>query len=68
MGYAFDDCTCHETAGGMLMSVDKENVEDFSNALKSNNITNWIVGTIDKTTPGIVRIHDNAENIEVTKI
>jgi len=68
LGYAFDDCTCHETAGGMLMSVDKENAEELSNNLNSNKITNWIVGTVDKATPGIVRIHDDAEYIEVTKM
>jgi selenophosphate synthase len=68
LGYAFDDCTCHETAGGMLISVDKEYVEEFTNALNSNSVTNWIVGTIDKSAPGIVRVLDDAENIEVTKI
>jgi selenide,water dikinase len=68
LGYAFDDCTCHETAGGMLISVDKEDAEEISKALNSNNITNWIVGTVDKSTPGIVRVIDDAEHIEVTKM
>ena len=67
-GYAFDDCTCHETAGGMLMAVDKRKVEEFSNALNSNKIKNWIVGTIDKATPGIVKVRENAERVEVTKM
>ncbi len=68
LGYAFDDCQCHETAGGMIMSVDPKRVEDFSNALSSNGINNWIVGTIDKATPGVVRVPENVEYIEVTKI
>lgn len=67
-GYAFDDCTCHETAGGMLMAVDKRKVEEFSNALNSNKIKNWIVGTIDKATPGIVKVRENAERVEITKM
>lgn len=68
LGYAFDDCTCHETAGGMLMAVDKEKVEEFSNALNSSKISNWIVGTVKKATPGIVSVHENAERVEVTKL
>ena len=68
LGYAFDDCTCHETAGGMLMAVDKEKVEEFSNALNSSKISNWIVGTVKKASPGIVSVHENAEHVEVTKI
>jgi len=68
LGYSFDDCQCHETAGGMIMSVDPLMVEDFSNALSSNGISNWIVGTIDKTIPGLVKVSENVEEIEVTKI
>jgi selenide,water dikinase len=68
LGYSFDDCQCHETAGGMLMSVDPKNVEEFSNTLSSNGINNWIVGTIEKSEPGLVRISDNVEFIEITKI
>ncbi len=68
LGYSFDDCQCHETAGGMILSVDPMMVEDFSNTLSSNGITNWIVGTIDKTEPGLVRVSENVESIEVTKI
>ena len=68
LGYAFDDCQCHETAGGMIMSVDPIMVEDFSNTLSGNGISNWIVGTIDKTEPGLVRVSENVEYIEVTKI
>jgi selenide,water dikinase len=68
LGYAFDECLCHETAGGMLIAVDPSRVEDFTNSLTSNNITNWIVGTIDKTQPGLVRIPENVQNIEITKL
>jgi len=67
LGYAFDECECAETAGGILMAIEASNVEDFSNTLSSNGISNWIVGTIDKVTPGLVRISDNVENIEITK-
>ncbi len=69
-GYPFDECLCAETAGGMLMSVDPLKIEDFSNSLESNGVKNWIVGTIDdidQLNPGIVRVADNVENIEITK-
>ncbi len=68
LGYAFDECLCHETAGGMLIAVEPSRVEDFTNTLTSNKITNWIVGTIDKIQPGLVRISENVQNIEITKI
>lgn len=67
LGYAFDDCSCHETAGGMLVAIDPKKVEEFSNILISNNIENWIVGTIDNIEPGLVRVADNVENIEIIK-
>lgn len=68
LGYAFDECKCSETAGGMLMAINASNVEDFSNILSSNGISNWIVGSIDTVTPGLVRISENVKNIEITKI
>ena len=68
LGYAFDDCLCHETAGGMIIAVDPTRVEDFTTTLTSNNISNWIVGTIDNVQPGLVRISENVQNIEITKI
>jgi selenide,water dikinase len=68
LGYAFDECLCHETAGGMLIAVDPSNLEDFTTALTSNKISNWIVGTIDKVKPGLVRISENVQNIEITQI
>ena len=67
LGYAFDDCSCHETAGGMLIAIDPKKVEEFSNTLISNSIENWIVGTIDNIEPGLVRVADNVENIEIIK-
>ena len=68
LGYAFDDCTCHETAGGMLMAVDPAKSEEFSNTLYSNGIKNWIVGTIDSVKPGTVRVDENIENIEIQNL
>ena len=67
LGYAFDDCTCHETAGGMLIAIDPSKVEDFSNNLLTNGIKNWSIGTIDSFNPGIVRLAEKAENIEISK-
>jgi len=67
LGYAFDDCSCHETAGGMLIAIDPKKVEEFSNTLISNSIENWIVGTIDNIEPSLVRVADNVDNIEIVK-
>jgi len=67
-GYAFNDCSCSETAGGMLLAIDPSKVEDFSNSLSSNDISNWIVGTIDTKEDELVRISDKVEQIEITKI
>jgi len=67
-GYAIDDAECHETAGGMLLAVDEKKVEEFSNTLRSNNISNWIIGTIDQVKPEVVRIPDNVEYLEIIKI
>ena len=68
LGYAFDDCLCSETAGGMLLAIDPSKVEDFSNALSSNGISNWTVGTIDNKEDELVRISDKVKQIEITKI
>ena len=68
LGYAFDDCLCSETAGGMLLAIDPSKVEDFSNALSSNSISNWTVGTIDNKEAELVRISDKVKQIEITKI
>jgi len=68
LGYAFDGCLCSETAGGMLLAIDPSKVEDFSNALSSNGISNWTVGTIDNKADELVRISNKVEQIEITKI
>ena len=68
LGYAFDDCYCHETAGGMLLAVDPAKAEEFTTTLTSNRISNWIIGAIDKIQPGLVRVAENAQNIEITNL
>jgi len=68
LGYAFDDCRCHETAGGMLIAVNPAKAEDFTTRLTSNKISNWIIGTIDNVQPGLVRVSENVQNIEITNI
>lgn len=65
--YHLDSCEASETAGGMLLSVDADNVEEFSNRLLSNNIHNWVVGLIDKKEPGLVRLSENIEFEEILK-
>lgn len=68
-GYKFDTCEMPETAGGMLISVDETQAEEFSERLTKNGISNWMVGTIDKTKkPKYVRISDDVEYIEVANI
>jgi selenide,water dikinase len=67
LGYAYDECKCHETAGGLLLSVDKEYSEEFSHVLHSNHIKNWIIGSIDKSKPGHVHVSEEAEHIEINK-
>jgi selenide,water dikinase len=67
LGYAFDDCTCHETAGGMLISVDPVQIEDFSDVLSRNGVKNWIIGEIDQFKPEIVRVSKDVQNVEVSE-
>lgn len=66
LGYSFDDCTCHETAGGMIISVDPARTEEFSDKLTRNGIKNWIIGDIDKFKPRTVRVSDDVQNVEVS--
>jgi len=68
LGYAFDTCTCHETAGGMLLAVDPQKLDDFANSLTSKGIANWTVGNIENLQPSTVRISENVEHIEVNKL
>lgn len=67
LGYAFDECECAETAGGMLIAIDPLKIEEFSEILSKKGIPNWIVGTIDTVSPELVRISEDVENIEITK-
>ena len=66
LGYAFEECLSHETAGGMIMSVDPKMAEEFSERLTKRGIKNWTVGIIDKKKPGTVRVSDNVEVLEIT--
>ena len=65
LGYAFDDCTCHETAGGLILAVDPLKSSDFSRILFDHGIKHWIVGEFDAKNPGTVRVSEHVENIEV---
>ncbi|MBD3193992.1 MAG: selenide, water dikinase SelD [Candidatus Lokiarchaeota archaeon] len=67
LGYAFEECRAHETAGGMLLAIDESEVENFTNALTSNNVPNWIAGTIDKKEPGVVRVSENVNFLEINE-
>ncbi|MFX0000059.1 MAG: selenide, water dikinase SelD [Candidatus Hermodarchaeota archaeon] len=69
-GYKYDECEMPETAGGMLLSVDHEYAEEFSQRLNSKyGVKNWTVGTIDNINkPKYVRVSENVEHIEITKI
>ena len=49
------------------MAIDPENINEFSERLARNGISNWIVGRIDKETPDLVRISGDVRNIEITK-
>jgi len=66
-GYKFDTCEMPETAGGMLISVDQKQAEEFSERLMKNGIPNWNIGAIDNIKkPRYVRISDDVEHIEIT--
>ncbi len=67
LGYAFENCQCAETAGGMLIAIDPNNVQDFSNTLKSNGISNWTIGTVDNVKPNFVRVSDTVQYLDVSK-
>ena len=67
-GYALNECLCSETAGGMLIALEPSKVESFSNALLSQGISNWVVGTIDNKESELVRISKKVNHIEVDKV
>jgi selenide,water dikinase len=68
-GYKFDNAEMPETAGGMLISVDHKQAEEFSNRLTKNGISNWTIGTIDNVKKHeYVRISEDVEYTEITNI
>ena len=69
-GYKFDELEMPETAGGMLLSVDKDFAEEFSARLdKEFHVSNWIIGEIDNINePRHVRISKDIEYVEITEI
>ncbi len=67
-GYALNECLCSETAGGMLVALDPSKTDDFSNALTSQGISNWVVGVIDNKEPELVRISKEVNYIEIEKV
>ena len=67
-GYSFDDCYCQETAGGMIVSIDPNRIEEFSDILTRNGVKNWIIGEIDKSKPQSVRVADDVQDVEVSRI
>jgi selenide,water dikinase len=67
-GYKFDECEMPETAGGMLISVDQEQAEEFSERLSKFGVSNWIIGSIDrKHKAKYVHISGDIEHIEISK-
>ena len=69
-GYKFDECEMPETAGGMLLSVDHEYAEEFSERLDNEfHVSNWIIGEIDNINePRCVRVSKNVEYVEITEV
>jgi selenide,water dikinase len=68
-GYKYDKCEMPETAGGMLLSVDKEFAEEFSERLRIQyKVNNWIIGKVDNINkPKYVRVSNDANHIEISK-
>jgi len=67
-GYKFDECEMPETAGGMLISVDHQQAEEFSERLSKFGVSNWIIGRIDnKHKAKYVQVSKDVEHIEITK-
>ncbi len=69
-GYKFDELEMPETAGGMLLSVDNEFAEEFSQRLdKEFHVSNWIIGEIDNINkPKHVRVSKDVEYVEITEL
>ncbi len=68
-GYKYDKCEMPETAGGMLLSVDKKFAEEFSERLRIQyKVNNWIIGKVDNINkPKYVRVSNDANHIEISK-
>lgn len=67
-GYKFDSCEMPETAGGMLLSVDHKQSEEFSERLTKFGVSNWIIGSIDNVHKHkYVHVSEDVEHIEITK-
>ncbi|MFX1287343.1 MAG: selenide, water dikinase SelD [Promethearchaeota archaeon] len=69
-GYKFDELEMPETAGGMLLSVDREFAEEFSARLENDFfVSNWIIGEIDNTNePRHIHVSKDIEYVEITEI
>jgi selenophosphate synthase len=66
-GYKFDECKMPETAGGMLISVDHRQAEEFSELLLKFGVSNWIIGSIDNNHKAkYVHVSEDVEHIEIT--
>ncbi|MFX0166437.1 MAG: selenide, water dikinase SelD [Promethearchaeota archaeon] len=67
-GYKFNSCEMPETAGGMLLSVDHKQAEEFSERLIKFGVPNWIIGSIDNVHEAkYVHVSEDVEHIEITK-
>lgn len=66
-GYKFDECEMPETAGGMLISVDQKQTEEFSERLSKFGVDNWIIGSINNRHKAkCVHISKDVEHIEIS--
>ncbi|MEJ2276943.1 MAG: selenide, water dikinase SelD [Candidatus Lokiarchaeota archaeon] len=68
LGYAFNECKAHETAGGMLIGISKEHSEDFVDRLDSFGVKSWIIGSVNDFKPREVIISKDIEFLEVENI
>ncbi len=65
-GYPLLEGKAAETAGGMLISVSKDNLENLINLLKKNGVKPYVIGKVIRGT-GKVNINENIEIIEYQK-
>jgi selenide,water dikinase len=64
LGYSLRDGQAHETAGGMLLSTSKENMEQLMKALQKRNVTPYTIGEVKKG-KGEVRLSKDLEYVEI---